>query len=54
MKKIVTVMLSLVLCCGLFAGCGDRNSDNVKLIDIKLTDEQYAYAVQQNDRLRRV
>lgn len=49
MKKIVTVMLSLVLCCGLFAGCGDRNSDNVKLIDIKLTDEQYAYAVQQND-----
>ena len=23
MKKIVTVMLSLVLCCGLFAGCGD-------------------------------
>ena len=27
MKKIVTVMLSLVLCCGLFAGCGDETED---------------------------
>lgn len=27
MKKIVTVMLSLVLCCGLFAGCGDERED---------------------------
>ncbi len=27
MKKIVTVMLSLALCCGLFAGCGDERED---------------------------
>ncbi len=27
MKKIVTVMLSLVLCCGLFAGCEDERED---------------------------
>lgn len=27
MKKILTVMLSLALCCGLFAGCGDERED---------------------------
>lgn len=48
MKKIISVMLvalMLVLC---LASCNEKVS-GVKVIDIKLTEEEYAFAVQKGD-----
>ncbi len=51
MKKIISLIIAslmlISLCCG-FASC-DKGVAGVKVIDIKLTDEEYAFAVQKGD-----
>ena len=48
MKKIVVMLLALVGLVG-FTGCGKTEGDAVKIIDIKLTDEDYAYVVKKGN-----
>ncbi len=52
MKKILAIALVLVLALGVFAACSNTDSDTdtetteaVKVIDIKLTEEEYAFGV---------
>ena len=52
MKKIVSLILTLVMCTALLAGCGsDSSSDKsgsgqaLKVIDVDLSSEQYAFGV---------
>lgn len=52
MKKTLSLLLALVmlvltLC--VFASCGGSSEPTVKLVDIKLTDEDYAFAVNKED-----
>ena len=60
MKRTLCLLLALILCVGgvsLLAACGDSSddgkpsegSDVVKVIDIALTEEEYAFAVQKGD-----
>lgn len=49
MKKWIALLLSLLSALALFTACGAKGQDKVKLVEIKLTDEQYAYAVQKED-----
>ena len=54
MKKLVAVLLSMMLIltgCMALTACkkDDGNTDVVKVVNIKLTDEQYAYAVTKNN-----
>ncbi len=55
--KILSVVLALVLVIGCFAACGGKEDNNggddtpvakVKVIDINLTEEEYAYGVDKN------
>lgn len=51
--KILSVILALVIVVGCFAACGGNEDDNtpvakVKVIDINLTEEEYAYGVDKN------
>ncbi len=46
MKKIIALLLALMLMVGCVAGCGDKNTAEV--IDIDLTEEQYAFGVDKN------
>ncbi len=52
--KILSVVLALVLIVGCFAACGGNDTDNdtpvakVKVIDINLTEEEYAFGVDKN------
>lgn len=53
MMKVLSVVLALVLIVGCFAACGgndtpDTPTAKVKVIDINLTDEKYAYGVDKN------
>lgn len=51
MMKVLSVVLALVLIVGCFAACGDANDTSkakVRVIDINLTEEQYAYGVDKN------
>ena len=51
MKKIITLALALVMLFGValtLASCGGGDKDAVKVIDVKLTDEEYAF-VTKND-----
>lgn len=49
MKKLVVLLLALVVVCvGVLAACGS-NEAKVKVIEIQLTDEDYAIAVDKND-----
>lgn len=51
MKKILSLALAallLVSCIACFASCGD-SIKGVKVIEIKLTEEEYAFAVQKGD-----
>lgn len=52
MKKIITLILSialLTLAVLSLAGCGtSKNSDVVKVINIPLTEEEYAFGVDKN------
>ena len=49
MKKILSIALALVMmlsCIAIFASCGkEAEEKGVKVIDIKLTEEEYAFAV---------
>ncbi len=46
MKKIVTLLMALVLTLGTLTACGSAKT--VKVIDIELTQEQYAFGVDKN------
>lgn len=51
--KILSVILALVIVIGCFAACGGNEDENtpvakVKVIDINLTEEMYAYGVDKN------
>lgn len=48
MKKIVTLLMALILTLGTLTACGDSTSRTVKVIDIELTQEQYAFGVDKN------
>ena len=48
MKKIIALALVAIMLAFCFASC-NANSGKVKVIDIKLTDEEYAFAVQKGD-----
>ncbi len=48
MKKLLAIVLSLaMLLC--FVGCGEENSTKVKVIDLPLSAEEYAFAVAQDN-----
>ena len=52
MKKTLSLLLALVmlvltLC--VFASCGGSSEPTVKLVDIKLTDEEYAYLIKEGN-----
>lgn len=47
MKKILALVLALALMVACFAGCGVKKAV-VKVIDINLTEEQYAFGVDKN------
>ena len=54
MKKILSILLALALmigCISLLAACADEgeHKDVVKVVDIALTEEEYAFAVQKGD-----
>ncbi|HHV50917.1 MAG TPA: transporter substrate-binding domain-containing protein [Clostridiales bacterium] len=52
MKKLAALLLAVVVLALSLAGCGSSNNDGsskkVKVIDIKLTDEEYAFGVSKN------
>ena len=50
MKKSLSLILVLSLMAALLFGCGgsSENADKVKVIDIKLTEEEYAFGVDKN------
>ena len=51
MKKIVTLLMALVLTIGTLTACGGNagsSAKTVKVIDIELTQEQYAFGVDKN------
>ena len=46
MKKLTSIIIALVMvlsCMFVFASCGDKTPTGVKVIDIKLTEEEYAF-----------
>ena len=52
MKKITSIIIAIIMmlsCIAVLASCGDKDTQKVKVIDIKLTDEEYAFAVQKGD-----
>ena len=50
MKKLLSLILVLSLIAALLVGCGGsgESADKVKVIDIKLTEEEYAFGVDKN------
>lgn len=46
--KVISLVLALVLMASAFAACGKKTEAKVKVIDIPLTDEQYAFGVDKN------
>ena len=49
MKKFLSVFLTAALAVGMLAGCGSKNETvTAKVIDIDLTDEEYAFGVDKN------
>lgn len=58
MKKIITLILALVMLlsatftlasCNLFGGEGNQGGEKVKIVDVKLTDEEYAFVAKKNN-----
>ena len=52
MKKILSIALALVMmlsCIAAFASCKQPEEKGVKVIEIKLTEEEYAFAVQKGN-----
>jgi polar amino acid transport system substrate-binding protein len=45
MKKLIALGLSLVMGASILAGCGAAEKTTVKVIDIELTQEEYAFGV---------
>ncbi|NLL96506.1 MAG: transporter substrate-binding domain-containing protein [Clostridiaceae bacterium] len=48
MKKIISLFLISLLIVVTLAGCGSKKSAGVKVIDIQLTQEEYAFGVDKN------
>ena len=48
MKKLLCLLVG-VLTLGLFTSCGNQTSSKVKIIDVKLTNENYAYVVKKGN-----
>ncbi len=57
-SKLLAVLMAALTVSACFAGCGESNTDGsssagttdaVKVVNVKLTDEQYAYAVNPSD-----
>ncbi len=48
MKKIITMVIVLLMLTTLIAGCGSKSGSGVKVIDIQLTQEEYAFGVDKN------
>jgi ABC-type amino acid transport substrate-binding protein len=48
MKKIISLVLVSLLIVAALAGCGTKKSSGVKVIDIQLTEEEYAFGVDKN------
>ncbi len=46
--KVLSVVLALTLMVTAFAACGGKDKVTAKVIDIKLTDEDYAFGVDKN------
>lgn len=49
MKKLIAIALMAIMLIGCFAGCGETKSTKVKVIDLPLSSEEYAFAVAQNN-----
>ena len=47
MKKFLALVLAVLMMAICFAGCGS-NAQKVKVIDINLTEEEYAFGVDKN------
>lgn len=45
MKKLIALALSAVLAIGTFTGCGNKETITAKVIEIELTNEEYAFGV---------
>ncbi len=45
MKKLIALALSVVLAIGAFTGCGNKETTTAKVIEIDLTNEEYAFGV---------
>lgn len=45
MKKLIALVLSFVMAASVLAGCGEKEPVTVKVIDIELTQEEYAFGV---------
>ena len=45
MKKLIALALSVVLALSAFAGCGSKEATTAKVIEIDLTNEEYAFGV---------
>lgn len=48
MKKILALVLAVIMLVSCFAGCGGANASASKVIDIALTNEDYAFGVDKN------
>lgn len=48
MKKITSLILLCIFVISAFVGCGSKAISTVKVIDINLTEEQYAFGVDKN------
>ena len=45
MKKLIALALSVVLAVSAFAGCGSKEATTAKVIELDLTNEEYAFGV---------
>lgn len=48
MKKVLALVLAVLMMVGCFAGCATEAKQKVKVIDINLTEEEYAFGVDKN------
>lgn len=48
MKKIIALALALTMAVGTLTACGSTGAKTAKVIDIELTNEQYAFGVDKN------
>lgn len=50
MKKVISILVILTMLAAMLVGCGKKDADigKVKIINIKLTEEEYAFGVDKN------